>query len=1434
MIWLRALWLEVLLSLLNCLIRAEIIPALLFKHVKLSHHDILIFFIMLLMVNFGIKMLYKTMENVICNILRSTSQHIERTFNKHYSYLFSGARKRERLYKNRSKCSSNAYHLKGTRKVRKRGYKPSILTLILLATRAQAQQGSSNEVQHNKISSCTESMNIKRHREFNVIDEWYDNEFVVQHVTDEDDDNLIAFSAKGRKAAPHACKFDTDSYAIGVDTYASRCISPFIVDFVKGSLRPVGSNKKVKPFGKGVGLNIPMMGTLKWKFQDDTGRTHVFLIDDSLLVPDGTMRLLSPQHMATSCTTARFDFELFSSTQYWNRNVLRWGENGEFVKTVYNTRTSNVPTFYTAPRNEKFVSFMSEFNEQTASLDEHIVYSGTTEHATDDLDLRVNEQLEQEPHDDEDSQEQPMVWIGNQGIPPEDEPNLTATTDTAEFMRWHYRLGHMHFKKMKRLATLGFLPKRFAKQEIACKCKVCQFGKQVRSNSRVKGSKAKIFQSTYPGQCVSVDQLVSSTEGFYAQLKGRLTRKRYKYATVFVDQYSRFTYVSLQQTLSSAETIRAKEDFEAKCREYGVSVEHYHADNGRFADNAFREHVNNSEQTLTFCGVNAHWQNGVAEKAIRDLKESARTMLLHAIDRWPGAITTYLWPQALRHAATLRNNAPFKHEDRSPLELFTSSEIQPNLKHLHTFGCPVYVLNANLQALKSVSPWLPRSRIGIYLGQSEHHARSVSLVMSLTTGLVSPQFHVNHDDFFESISSSERNVDQRTWMVLSGLKQGHISSVDTTRKGVEKRNDNISNEVRNNNMQDSTTMDVETQDIEINNEEIASEPDEVPTTQALGIGHRIKELSQQRQESLRQRADNIVSYQALEEEMEYYLTEHARECKDQSLMSDPIAYKASTNPDVMYYHEAMKAPDSKQFTQALINEVNAHIEGEHWEMIPKKSVPEGEVILDSVWAMRRKRDIKTREVYKHKARLNMHGGQQVKGIHYDETYSPVVQWSSVRIALILTILQGWASRQIDFVLAFPQADITHDNYMRLPKGVKTIYGDGKSHVLKIKKNLYGGKNAGKIWYDHLCEALTNIGFVKSEADNCVFYRRGVIFMFYVDDGLFFAKDNKDIDKAIRDLRNARKAKRKLILEDQGDIKDYLGINFERTPDGKVKLTQPQIIDDILEELGIDEHWTAKQVAASSSKILHRDKSAKEAKFEFNYRKVIGKLNFLEKCTRPDIAYAVHQCARFCEDPRESHVEALMYLGRYLKGTRNQGIILDPDVTQSLAVWADADFSGNWVRKTAELDPSTAKSRSGFMIMLSGCPVTWSSKLQTQIALSSCEAEYICLSQALREAIPMMTLVQELKDRDFLDQFSPPKVHCKAFEDNSGCVEMATVHKMRPRTKHINITYHHFREAVRNKLVTIHQVRTTEQLADIFTKPLAQNLFVKFRKRIMGW
>ena len=171
--------------------------------------------------------------------------------------------------------------------------------------------------------------------------------------------------------------------------------------------------------------------------------------------------------------------------------------------------------------------------------------------------------------------------------------------------------------------------------------------------------------------------------------------------------------------------------------------------------------------------------------------------------------------------------------------------------------------------------------------------------------------------------------------------------------------------------------------------------------------------------------------------------------------------------------------------------------------------------------MKRRRDIRTREVYKWKARLNIHGGQQEYGIHSTETYSPVVNWSSVRLITILSIINRWCTKQVDFVLAYPQAPLHYDTYMKLPPGVETIHGDGNTHVLKLLQNIYGGKNSGRIWNEYLVQGLINIGFKQSKVDECVFFRDNVIFLCYVDDGIFAGPDLNEINKAINDLSDIR-------------------------------------------------------------------------------------------------------------------------------------------------------------------------------------------------------------------------------------------------------------------------------------------------------------------------
>jgi len=249
--------------------------------------------------------------------------------------------------------------------------------------------------------------------------------------------------------------------------------------------------------------------------------------------------------------------------------------------------------------------------------------------------------------------------------------------------------------------------------------------------------------------------------------------------------------------------------------------------------------------------------------------------------------------------------------------------------------------------------------------------------------------------------------------------------------------------------------------------------------------------------------------------------------------------------------------------------------------------------------------------------------------------------------------------------------------------------------------------------------------------------------------------------------------------------------------------------------------------------LHAFKDQPAFDLDFNYRSAVGKLNYLAQTTRPDIMYATHQIAKYSSDPREPHGEAILYLVRYLKRTRDLGIRFKPNPEKGFECYCDADFSGNWNKQFASVDPSTSKSRSGWVVFYAGCPVCWASKLQSQVALSTTEAEYIAMSQALRDVIPVMNLIQEMKEKGFHVICTLPNVYCKVFEDNSGALELARLPKLRPRTKHINVCYHHFREHVRKGLIKIFPVSTKDQIADALTKALAQNDFTRHRRYLCG-
>ena len=209
-----------------------------------------------------------------------------------------------------------------------------------------------------------------------------------------------------------------------------------------------------------------------------------------------------------------------------------------------------------------------------------------------------------------------------------------------------------------------------------------------------------------------------------------------------------------------------------------------------------------------------------------------------------------------------------------------------------------------------------------------------------------------------------------------------------------------------------------------------------------------------------------------------------------------------------------------------------------------------------------------------------------------------------------------------------------------------------------------------------------------------------------------------------------------VLTDDGNLARFLGVEIGDKDDGSFHMTQPHLIQRILELCGIKPSEVNKRDSPASKPLLHKDLSGHPRKHSWNYRSAVGILGYLSSGnSRPELAMAIHQCARFNESPKLSHERAIIRICRYLLSDPTKGIIYKPNHLLGLQCYVDADFAGGWLQNDAD-NPQNLMSRTGFVIMYAGCPILWSSKLQSKISLSTTEAEYIALSQAVREVIPL--------------------------------------------------------------------------------------------------
>ena len=502
------------------------------------------------------------------------------------------------------------------------------------------------------------------------------------------------------------------------------------------------------------------------------------------------------------------------------------------------------------------------------------------------------------------------------------------------------------------------------------------------------------------------------------------------------------------------------------------------------------------------------------------------------------------------------------------------------------------------------------------------------------------------------------------------------------------------------------------------------------------------------------------------------------------------------------YSDIQNCHDKKEWLIAVNEELEAMRKNNVWIQVPK---PDNIKPLKSRWIFRIKEDAFGNPT-RYKARLVAKGYLQKEFIDYDETYAPVAKFSTIRTLLAVGVFRSMHFHQMDVKTAFLYGDLEEDIYLQIPEGMKESPND----VLKLKKSLYGLKQSPRCWNTKFNNILLKFGFSRSMHDACLYIKlsagHDIFIIIYVDDVLIVGETNEDVCNLKSKLCQV------FEMTDCGLLTHYLGtaIEYDRVT-GVMKLSQISSTQKILNSFGMDD---SKPMSTPMEKGLILEPETQEST-NYPYRELLGKLMYLMLWVRPDLCYSVGYLGRFQQYPSETHWTSLKRVLRYLKGTSGLKLEFRKNTKAEKVVgYADA----NWASHSHD-----RKSTSGYIFFVYGCPVSWCSKKQQTVALSSSEAEYVAMSAAVSEGMWLRGILQDLNVLASDEAIT-------IYEDNAGSIAMAKNMECK-RSKHIDIKHHFLRDHVNKGHINIMYISTQEQVADIFTKPLDRSLFNCIRSKL---
>ncbi|CAJ2651582.1 unnamed protein product [Trifolium pratense] len=920
---------------------------------------------------------------------------------------------------------------------------------------------------------------------------------------------------------------------------------------------------------------------------------------------------------------------------------------------------------------------------------------------------------------------------------------------------WHFRLGH---PSHLRLASLHHkFPYVIADPNGICD--ICHLAKH-----------KKLPYNT------SFNKAAHAYDVIHFDIWGPISIKSFHHHSYFltaVDDYSRYTWIVLMK--SKAETRNHVMNLINMIQtQFNHKVKIVRSDNGpEFFMTEFYASKGILHQTSC---VESPQQNGRVERKHQHILNIARALLYHS------NLPKNFWSYAVLHATYIMNRMPTPVlQNKSPYEILHQS--LPDLHDLKVFGSLAYASTLTIHRTKLS----PRGRKCVFLGYKQGVKGSILFDLNSKTIFVSR--NVTHFDHILPYTTNN-----------SSIHWHYHSTFDST----PSKTITPSEPVNDSPMETFTTLQSDPTTYEtINPTDISltpspsvsphSDPSTLspPTVRPARVKQRPTYLSDfvcnSSSDSLQSSSSGTLYPISSFHSLDHLSSSHS---------VYTLSLTQHTEPKT--YNEACK---SEHWIQAMNSELEALARTGTWKIV---DLPPNVRPIGSKWVYKIKHK-SDGTVERYKARLVAKGYNQIEGLDFFDTFSPVAKLTTVRMLLAIASIKGWIVHQLDVNNAFLHGDLQEDVYMKIPDGVQCAK---PNQVCKLLKSLYGLKQASRKWYEKLTSLLVKEGYTQSTSDYSLFtikqQNHFTALLIYVDDVILTGTDIQEITRIKTILDNNFK------IKDLGVVKYFLGLEVAHSKEG-ISISQRKYCLDLLHDSGLLGSKPASTPLDPSIK-LHQD-NGKPFEDISLYRRLVGKLLYLTN-TRPDITFATQQLSQFLHNPTVTHYKAACRVIRYLKHNPGRGLIFHRNSDMQILGYSDADWAGC-------LD--TRRSTSGYCFFLGSSLVSWKAKKQSTISKSSSEAEYRALSSATCELTWLLYLLKDLQ----IECTKQPVLFC----DNQSALHIASNPVFHERTKHIEIDCHIVREKLQNGMMRLLPIATQDQLADFLTKALPVPKFNYFMSKL---